>query len=482
MSIQYAEVGDVVRLSFAANTATGTQTDGTLPVVYIRRKGDAANAAPLATINAFLLSGAGFPDGCYEATVPTAGYTAAEYTAYCSATISALNPVGIAGEFQLIAANSGDGQLLIETTVATVISPTVFTLTDGSAFDASYPPGSHVIIGDQAVAADISPSELVSYVANTNQVTIATNPTPFVVAAGDTVRIVLAQENSGAPAAQIIGYVGGQVWLGSDRNNTGTVPYSDGTFDRPVSTLAAARAVMDALNSTLLHALPGSAITLDQAYAGYEFFGHDYAITLAGQNVSGSLIHSAQILGDDSGTNAILTCYEGCRLTDHVLGLHALVDCGIGGTITLAEAGTYDYVNVRSTDAGTTHPFIDFIGAGTKNLNMRRYAGSIELLNLKPGDNVSIDGAGLKVIINANCTGGTVVIAGFFDLEDNSGGAVTIVDTSRYNVGNISFDPAALTAIQNKTDQLTFTVPGIVDSNVQYVNDRIWLSGQWVEQ
>jgi len=263
------------------------------------------------------------------------------------------------------------------------------------------------------------------------------------------------------------------VWLDTNRNNTGTVLYNDGTFDNPVSVLTSARVIMDALNSTLLHSLPGSTFTLDQDYSGFEFFGHDYTVALGGRSVAGSLIHGAQIVGNDLADNAILTCYEGCRLTDHTLGLHSLVACGIGGTINLSDAGTYDYIDTRSTDSGLTHPFINFVGVGVKNLNMHRYAGSVEILNLKIGDNVSIDGAGRLITVNANCTGGTIVIAGFFDLEDNSGGVVTIVDTSRYSIDNVSFDPTAIATIQAQTDQMVFTLPGIIDSNPKAFNDNV---------
>jgi len=628
MTDKIRELGATVRLAFASNTDVGSQGDGASPLVHVRRKGDTASNAPIAILTPFLLTNAAYPNGAYEVTIPTsAGYTVGDYTAYCSVTISALNPIGIAGEFELIAANTTEGAVLIDTTVLTVISPTVFTLTNGSSFDASYPTGSDVIIGDASVAEDIATVSLASYVASSGQITLDSDPAPFVVTAGNSVRVALASADNvssvggsggglnfevnadntggalngvsfigtqtntfvdthfiggndhivndvggaidvvyqisiggsrtarsitftghltgnndilnfsvwngttwdaygelvgqtgaanvvrvlnllsrhtgtgadiglvflridgsgltgatltvdellaeGVASQQIIGYVGGQVWIDTNRNNTGTVLYNDGTFDNPVSVLASARTIMDGLNSTLLHALPGSVFTLDQAYAGFEFFGHDYAVDLGGRNVAGSLIHGAQITGNDLGDNSILTCYEGCRLTDHSLGLHSLVDCGIGGTITLTDAGTYDYIDTRSTDAGLTHPFIDFTGVGIKSLNMRRYAGSVEILNLKVGDNVSIDGAGRLITINANCVGGTITIAGFFDLEDNSGGAVTVVDTSRYAIDNTSFDPAAIAAIRDQTDQLTFTLPGIIDSNPKAFNDNV---------
>ena len=628
MTDKIRELGEVVALAFASNTADGDQGDGASPLIYIRRKGDAATTSPIAILTPFLLTNVAYPNGAYEVLVPTdVGYTVGEYTAYCSITISALNPVGIAAEFELTAANVEQGVVLINTVVSAVISPTVVALTNGSTFDASYPTGSDVIIANSNFPEDISIGSLASYVASSGQITLSSNPTPFVIAVGDSIRVILATENVGTPVGgsggglnfevnadntggalnavsfvgtqtntfvdthfiggndhiitdtggaidivyqisvggsrtarsitftgrlngsndtlnfsvwngatwdaygelsgqagntntvrvlnllsrhtgtgddiglvfvrldgsgltgatltvdellaegvasqQIIGYVGGQVWIDTNRNNTGTVLYNDGTFDNPVSVLTSARVIMDALNSTLLHSLPGSTFTLDQDYSGFEFFGHDYTVALGGRSVAGSLIHGAQIVGNDLADNAILTCYEGCRLTDHTLGLHSLVACGIGGTINLSDAATYDYIDTRSTDSGLTHPFINFVGVGVKNLNMHRYAGSVEILNLKIGDNVSIDGAGRLITVNANCTGGTIVIAGFFDLEDNSGGVVTIVDTSRYSIDNVSFDPTAIATIQAQTDQMVFTLPGIIDSNPKAFNDNV---------
>ena len=285
----------------------------------------------------------------------------------------------------------------------------------------------------------------------------------------------------GVTSQQIIGYVGGQVWLGSDRNNVGTVLYNDGTFDNPVSVLSAARSIMDELNSTLLHSLPGSAFTLDQEYSGFEFFGHDYFITLADQNVSGSLIHGAQIVGNDSGVNAILTCYESCALTNHALGLHSLIGCGISGTITLAEAGVYDYINVHSGDDGTNSSVISFTGVGVKNLNMHRFSGSVEISALKPGDSANINGWGRKITINANCTGGTIVIAGAFALENNATGVVSVIHLSRSD--NVTLDQINDGIIygQAVTGTLSTTIcttdlTGFTQSQLQ--NRRIlWLDG-----
>jgi len=636
MTDKIRELGDTIRLAFASNTDAGSQGDGASPLVHVRRKGDVASNAPIAILTPFLLTNAAYPNGAYEVTIPTsAGYTVGDYTAYCSVTISALNPIGIAGEFELIAANTTEGAVLIDTTVLTVISPTVFTLTNGSSFDASYPTGSDVIIGDASVAEDIATVSLASYVASSGQITLDSDPAPFVVTAGNSVRVALASADNvssvggsggglnfevnadntggalngvsfigtqtntfvdthfiggndhivndvggaidvvyqisiggsrtarsitftghltgnndilnfsvwngttwdaygelvgqtgaanvvrvlnllsrhtgtgadiglvflridgsgltgatltvdellveGVASQQIIGYVGGQVWIDTNRDNTGTVLYNDGTFDNPVSVLSAARTVMNGLNSTFLHSLPGSDFTLDQSYEGFEFFGHDYFITLAGQSISGSLIHGAQVIGNDSGLNALLVCYESCRLKSHTLGLHSLIDCGMSGTITLAQSGIYDYINVHSSDDGVNSSAISFVGAGVKNLNMHRFSGSVELLFLKAGDSAHIDGQGRKITINANCTGGTIVIAGSFALENNAAGAVSVIDLSRSD--NVTLDQlndgiiygAAVTGTLSTTI-CTTDLTGFTASQLQ--NRRLhWLDG-----
>jgi hypothetical protein len=110
------------------------------------------------------------------------------------------------------------------------------------------------------------------------------------------------------------------------------------------------------------------------------------------------------------------------------LGASHLHNCGLTGTLTLSQATTYTLQTCHSEIAGSGSPTIDFGAAvGNMSLNMRRYSGGVEVQNMgvTGTDTMSLEGHG-ALTINANCTGGTIVLRGLFTVTDNSGGAVTV--------------------------------------------------------
>jgi len=226
---------------------------------------------------------------------------------------------------------------------------------------------------------------------------------------------------------QTIGYDDGAIWIDTNDSNTNTVPYVDGTADNPVSTWAAALTLNTTLGLNKFRIKNGSSIQLSGSSDNYTIDGNNWTLDLNGQSVSGAKIEGAEISGNDDGSNAAATIYRNCLMGDNTLGLHRLEECGLGGDLVLAEAGTIDWINCQSRVAGTDTPSVDFGAAvANTNLNMRDYSGGIEVKNMGQSgtDNMSLEGFG-QLKINANCDpSGSPVIAlrGHFKITDSVGG------------------------------------------------------------
>jgi len=272
------------------------------------------------------------------------------------------------------------------------------------------------------------------------------------------------------PATQLqtktSGYDLGAIWIDTGASNTNTTDYVDGTADNPVSTWAAALTLSASLGIERFHIGNGSSITLTANSDNYTLTGINWTLALGGQSVSGAVVDGATVTGNDGGLNTVATLYKNCTMGTNTLGLHELSQCGLSGTITIAEAGTYDWISCYSRVAGISAPIID-VGATsfTTDLNMRNYSGGIELANFGIAffaglDKMSLEGNG-QLIIGATCVDGDIALRGNFKVTDNSGGAVTIVADD--NTTNID-------AVKTKTDQLSFGVSNQVDVNVESIN------------
>lgn len=260
---------------------------------------------------------------------------------------------------------------------------------------------------------------------------------------------------------QSIGYDDGAIWVDTNASNTNTVPYFDGTADNPVSTWAAALTLNNDLNLNKFRIKNGSSITLTENSDHFVIEGNNYDIDLAGQSLNGAKIAGAWVTGNDDGSNVLPTIYNNCSMFNNTLGLHRLENCGLGGEINLAEAGTYDYVDCQSRVAGTATPILDFGAAvANVNLNMRDYSGGIEIKNMgQTGtDNMSLEGQG-QLVINANSVGGTVAIRGNFGPITGAAAFLT--------AGGAIVDLGNITSLQGKTagaatfDRATASLEGI---------------------
>lgn len=290
-------------------------------------------------------------------------------------------------------------------------------------------------------------------------------------------------------ASRSVGYANGAVWLDTSLSNTTTESFVDGVADNPVSTLAAATTIAEALGLKRIEISPGSTITLAQSYAGYTFTGSHANIALGGQNVSGAGFVGANISGNDSGTNAIDTHYDGCSMEGNTLGIHELHSCAIAGDMVNAEAGDIIWDSCHSAVAGTGTPSFDFGAAvATTAFSVRNYSGGLEIKNLEasPTDTMSFEGAG-QLIINASCVGGTLAIRGNISLTDNSGDAVTLSEDARVTRSSIDTTLTAshgsgswLSALATGARTITFTVQDDDTNPVANVSLSIFDSGNTI--
>lgn len=222
------------------------------------------------------------------------------------------------------------------------------------------------------------------------------------------------------------GYVDGAVWLDTISGTAGTEPYVNGTADHPVNSLADARTLALALGLRNYHIIGGSTITLANSYSAALFNGSGWILNLGNQSISYCTIVGAQVSGTATGTDpTFLLCHiSACTLPPCNIG-----QSHIDGTITLGSAGTYSFMRCMDDSGSGATPIIDFGSAvGATDVNLRKYAGGMEVHNMKAGDYLAADGMG-RLIIAASCTGGEVRVRGTWDIE-NSGSGQTFTSTA----------------------------------------------------
>lgn len=213
-------------------------------------------------------------------------------------------------------------------------------------------------------------------------------------------------------SSQSIGYEGGAIWLDAGASNTNTENYVDGTADNPVSTLAAARTLADALNLKTIHCMPGTTATLtDASWDGYELLGAGYNVALASRSIDGLTVYNATVTGIGEATT-LHPNFIDCHIGAATMPPCNMKNCGIGhasGTFTAAaDEGQYVFDNCYSEVPGSGAPVLNFDPVtGATGINNRGWKG---------GATYTLDG---------NCTlshevlagGGTTITTGGGDAE-----------------------------------------------------------------
>ncbi len=239
-----------------------------------------------------------------------------------------------------------------------------------------------------------------------------------------------------------VGYANGQIWVDTLGSNENTDDGVDGVADNAVSTWAAALTLSATKNIKSFHIVNGSTITLSDNSDNFTLTGDAWALELAGQSISGASFCGATNVSG-AGTGAEPPQFDNCKLFAVTLPPSHLTNCRFGGTLTAGSAGTFEFLGCRSAVAGTGTPTFDFGGAvGASAVNFRAYSGGTEIENMGAGDTMSYEGFG-QIVVNANCSAGTVAIRGAFTVTDNASGAVTLSDNARIDIAQIL---AALTS------------------------------------
>lgn len=242
-------------------------------------------------------------------------------------------------------------------------------------------------------------------------------------------------------------YAGGHgpgVWIDDAAGNTNTVVGVDGLESNPVSTIAAATTIATALSVKRFYLTNNTLITLAAGYDGYEFIGRGTGnqITLGSQDVDGSHFENLVMTGVQGGTGMVQI--KGCSLTG-LTGLEGWIENSLlTGNITVRAGTTTSFTACHSGIPGSGTPEMTF-GAGVVSVAFRLYSGGLQINSMTADDTMSYDCPVGQFIIDATCTGGTLVARGNHTLTDNAGGAVTVTDDARIDVAQIN-NPTERTA------------------------------------
>jgi len=277
------------------------------------------------------------------------------------------------------------------------------------------------------------------------------------------------------------GYMGSKgygICVNDAAANTDTDLGTDGTFDNPVSTLAAARTLADALGVKRYY-LTTSDFTLAATHEDWDFVGEGEFLTniinLGTQDVDRSHFHNLSIEGTQGGTERIYTTH--CALQDPGAGdttLHVFAQhCGIVDRIQLDTSADNVLDLCYSLVAGSSAPVIEASGVGG-TIALRHYSGGIEFESLSATHNVSVEGDG-QVIFAASCNiAASVSLRGLMTITDNTAGMSSLTQDAVVNMLKINTE--ADTAISDAalaTAAAVSTIDGKVDTIAGYLDTEI---------
>ena len=250
---------------------------------------------------------------------------------------------------------------------------------------------------------------------------------------------------SAVNVSQTVGYANGAIWTDTNNGTAGTENFVNGVADNPALTWADTLTLSGSLNIQRFELVSGSSITLTANSDNYFIDAIEATIALGGQSIAGAYINGATVSGIGTGSSPR---FVDCRLGTITINESGFSGCALTDTITAGAAGTFLFDNCFSGVAGSGTPVFDFAAFGATALNMRHYSGGLEIENMATGDTMSFEGDG-QLVINANCTAGTVNVRGNIRVTDNSGGGVSIQitpDVTGYVEGSVWVDEASGTS------------------------------------
>jgi len=223
--------------------------------------------------------------------------------------------------------------------------------------------------------------------------------------------------------AQSVGYSIGKVWVDTVNGVAGTVSFVNGTADNPSRSIADGTIIAGNVGLSSYNVAPGSTVTLDAPYSAAIATIYGATLILNGQDISNTNTFGGTVSGITTGTGPVF--FTDTEIQDVTFPPAHFDNCSLSGTFTIGSVGIFVFTKCYS-EVISSNPIIDFVALGATELNMRQYSGGIEFQNMASGDAVQIEGNG-AIVINANCTAGTISYRGNFEFTDNAGGAVTVV-------------------------------------------------------
>lgn len=257
-----------------------------------------------------------------------------------------------------------------------------------------------------------------------------------------------------AVVRRTVGYIDGAIWVDTIGGTAGTTNDKNGAADLPCLTWADALILSASKGLKKFHIANGSTITLSASTDNCTLYGAHWTLDLSGESIAEAVFTGAHVFGIGTGGGSDFHhCYlaDGGTLTIAQADFHR---CALAGSIVLTAAATYYFDQCYSGVAGTSTPDLD-VGAavGSTNVNFRHYSGGIEIENFgRVGtDLMSLEGHG-QLVLNANCTGGTIAIRGHFTVTDNASGVVALSDDARYDVDQVTAGADAATTVSLHSD------------------------------
>lgn len=254
-------------------------------------------------------------------------------------------------------------------------------------------------------------------------------------------------------AASIIPYAGG-IWVDSGAANTNTVVGVDGLPSNPVSTLAAARTLADAIGIKKYYIVNDSTLTLAATHLNWEFIGIGLRnqINLGGQIVNDSYFKHSVLSGTQGGTQKI---EADCSYLNGIIDMNIIAtNCWLTGNNTLKVSTLNILDHCSSNVPGGSTPELTF-QAGVSSIGIRHYSGGLQVNNMTSDHTMSYETDG-QLIIDASCDSGNISARGNMSITDN-GTTMNITKDAVYNTSQVrdslKLAPTAGTPAAGSIDQ-----------------------------
>jgi len=260
---------------------------------------------------------------------------------------------------------------------------------------------------------------------------------------------------------QSVGYSGGGIWVDTVNGVSGIEPYVNGTADNPCPWAdALTLSNSSKLNIKKFYLMPDSSVVLDANSDNYHIIGNSATLDLGSQSISGAIFESLTIIGI-AGAAAVEPVFSRCFFNAAALPPCTCYLCGFLGSSSGTVVGDYFAIDCYSKVAGSGSPeFTLPIGGGT-TISVRRFGGGLKLSGITTSDVISAEATVGGTLTIDGSDGDVEMRGGWKQLNDLSGGAVTIVRSKTHA------DMASIAGDENSAEYLAASALGIIKDLVE---------------